>query len=182
MNKSTKVLISTVSTILALIVICVIILSCIPKNYNFNLSTDYDRIAVKINGNENPIINQKDKEKEIMNLYNESFKTSMISALFNGKAFEGKTLSESHSNVSSLTNSGYWLVINYGSNEQTISEETTSANSKKYDKVYIQVLDSDDYTLITAYLTSSSTSSSNYKYTTYAKQSSLYDYLAKFAQ
>ncbi len=182
MNKSTKILISTLSAILALIVICVITLSCIPKNFNFNFSTDYDRIGVKINGNETPIINNKDSEKEIMNLYNESFKTSMISALFNGKAFESKTFSDGYTNVSSATNSGYWLIINYGSNEQTLNEETSYSN-KKYDKIYIQVLDSDDYTLVTAYLvnTSNSSTSSYYKYSTYAKQASLYDCLAKFA-
>lgn len=179
MNKSTKIIISTISAILALIVICLITLSCIPKNYNFNFNTDYDRIKITVNGNERAVTD-KDIENKIMDLYNESFKTSMISALFNGKAFDGKTFSDGYTNVSSNTNSGYWLVISYGNNEQTLKEETNYSN-KKYDKIYIQVLNSDEFTLVTAYLvnTSNSSTSSYYKYTTYAKQSNLYDYLNK---
>lgn len=179
MNKSKKILIGVLSALIVLIIVCLISLSCIEKDFNYNFNAETDRIKIGVKGTEYAITDQN-IENEIIDLYNESFKTSMISALFEGRAFDDKTFNDGYNNISSITNTGYWLILSYGNNEQTLNEESKYSN-KKYDTVYIQILDSNEFTTVNAYLvnSSSSSTSSYYKYTTYARQSKLYDYLNK---
>ena len=172
MKKTKNILICVLSIILVAIIVCVISLACIKKDFNYNFNNP-EKIKVGINGTEYAVTD-KNIENKIMELYDESFKTSVLSALFNGKAFDNKVFNEGYNNISNISNTGYWLILSYGSNKQDVNENTTF-NTKVYDTVYVQVLNSDDFTTITAYLVNNS--SSYYKYTTYASQSNLYSYL-----
>ena len=172
MKKTKNILIYVLSIILIAIIVCVVSLACIKKDFNYDFNSP-EKIKVGVNGTEYAVTN-KDIENKIMELYNDSFKTSVLSALFSGKAFDNTVFNEGYNNISSISSSGYWLILSYGANKQDV-KENTSFNTKVYDTIYVQVLNSNEFTTITAYLVNNS--SSYYKYTTYASQSNLYSYL-----
>ena len=173
-NLAKTVTIAVLSVLLIAIIITIICLSTISKDYGFGFNKPY-RLEISVDQNGNQVLTKNSEQySKIMDLYNESFKTSTMSALFSGKAFDSKEFKEEINSVSTITNNGYCLVFKYDT-KQTLNEKTTY--SKEYDTIYIQVLDSEDFSLINAYLVNSSNSSSYYKYSTYASQSNLYSYL-----
>lgn len=178
--KTKNIIITVLSAILVAIIAIVIALSCIPKNFNFGFKEPYKLQVSTSSTNMQYVEKSSEEYGKIMDLYKNSYLTSTINALFSGKAFSGKEFKEEPNSVSSIRSNGYCLVFNFAE-KQTLNEETTY--TKEYDTVYIQILDSTDFTQINAYMLNSENSYSYFKYTTYASQADLYNYLQeKFAQ
>ena len=168
----------------------IIVFSCVNKDFNLNL-TNPDSISVYINkslteNSEAYSLDSDDAHKEIYNkilaLYNDSFKQKMMSAFFNGTLNEGVTITRESRNLSSLTNTGTWLVFDYNLNPQTIrlngkDYKDDSSSSKEYDKVFVEVKNSETMTTFTIYLAKRESNYSYYHYTARAKQCDLYNYL-----
>ena len=171
-------------TIICVVIIlaCVICCSFIPKNYNINLPEPSYIYVKTANLNSEELISKSDERyNEIMELYNNSFNTSFLTALFQGKAFKGVEFErlESSKSVSSIKSNNETYLHFYYDSPQTIEHETAHA-IKTYTDIYIEVHNSTSMTLVNAYIKYNSNTSSSlcyYKYSTYAIQANLFEHL-----
>ena len=180
---------------IVLIVICVALVigvtlcSFLPKSFNPGLNEpSYIRLFSSSNSNINNVTYNSDSDeyKQIMELYNKSFETTIFGAMFQGKAFKGITFKEGHQSLSSLT--GTYIEFNYDEvqtikiNGKTLEEAGIESqfSNHQYRSVVIEVLDSESLSQINVYFRYNDTGYSTYSYLrfeTYAKQAALYDYL-----
>ena len=177
--------------ILVLITVCAIstlVLAVTPKNYNFGLS---EPTSIKIHTENESISSAKwykgDSDgvyEKVMELYNNSFKTTLLNSLFKGVALENVSIEEGYSYFSSIK--GDYIEFQY--NElQTIklgNTEYTPSNSgifKNYVSVIVEVANTNTLTPVTAYIRhggeNTNYSYSRVRFTSYAAQADLYEYI-----
>lgn len=166
----------------------IIVFSCINKDFNLNLSNpDFIEIYVGTTDASQSYDKNGDSEHKavydkVLSLYNQSYKQKLMSSLFNGTLSEKTTISREYKyNLSSMTSSGTWIVFNY-EEEQTLKlngkeYKDDYTTNKTYNKVYIEVKDSDTMTTFTIYVKNKDADSSYYRYSVRARQADLYKYL-----
>lgn len=188
---------SAFSKILSLVLLAValmlavgtILLAVLPKNYNIGLA-EPTRIVIHANANEYADINKSEYTKsddngvydKLMKLYNNSFKTTCINAMFQGKLFDSAVINEGYKSLSSLN--GIYIEFLYDdSQELKINGQKYDAdiiNDTDYRSVVIEVKNSNSLTQINAYVKYRDTLSNDYSYVrfvSYAEQADLYNYI-----
>ena len=181
---------------IALIVVCAIIVvgvtlgSFLPKSFNPGLNDPtYIVLHSSTNSSAEGLAFEKAKDKqyeEILSLYKQSFETTFFGALFQGKAFDGVVEQEGYKSLNSL--SGTYLEFNYSEsqviriNGKTLEEAgiTPMVSDTNYRSVIIEVVNSESLAQINVYFKYNASGTSNYSYIrflTFAKQTSLYEYI-----
>ena len=174
--------------IFAGIAILVIFASFLPKNFNPNLN---DPTFIKIyqsdtqSASYGTVYGENTEEyKKIMELYNDSFKTTLMSALFQNKLGEKVTVKEGYKSLSSLSGTYIEFFYNESQNIMLDGQEYKAeiVSNTSYIRVVIEVLDTTDFSQINVYFKYRDTGANNYSYVrflTYARQAELYDYIEK---
>jgi len=178
--------------LIAVLAVAIIVFSTVNTNYNLNL-TKPDYIEISINNSntkESYYSNGDDEHKQVYNkvmeLYNASYKQKIMSGIFSGVLFNKPTIIYSTSSVNSILNNGSFIVFNYN-NEQTLTLNgkpytyTSSSGSQttniKYNKLYVQVKNSNSITTFNIYVKNIDNDYSYYRYSVQAKQADLYSYI-----
>ena len=173
----------------ALLVVAVTLCSFLPKSFNPGLNEpDYIRLFSSTNADiDNTTYNSDSEEyKQIISLYNESFETTVFGAMFQGKALSKVTLKEGYQSLSSL--SGTYIEFNYSEvqtikiNGKTLEEAGIESqfSNHQYRSVVIEIVNSEMLSQINVYFRYNDSGYSTYSYlrfTTYARQAALYEYL-----
>jgi len=181
-----KILSIILAVILGVIATSVLACSFIPKQFNINLTAP-DLIKVWNSEDQQGAYLQGSEEyDEIMALYNESFKTTILSALFYGKAFATSSIVDGYQNIStsSLLNADDDLFIEFWYDTvQTVQFEGAEYEEEfdnKYVSIMVEVLDFSSLTQFKAYVRygeAGTATYSYYRYLTYGIQENLYEYV-----
>ena len=160
-----------------------------PKNFDFGLN---DPTSIKIYTSNESIKDSKWYKNaddgvydKIMKLYKNSFNTTLLNSLFKGAMLETVSLDESKINYFSNIKSDYiefeytdLQTLKLNGKEYTPSKSTTNKN---YVSVIIEVANTDSLAKINAYVRHGGENTnytySRIKFTSYATQSALYDYI-----
>ena len=190
-NKPSKLSKIISIVILAVITICSIatlILAVTPKNYNFGFN---EPTSIKIHTSNQSISASKWYKNandgvydKVMELYNNSFKTTMLNALFKGALSQGVTVEEGYSYFSSIE--GDYIEFEYN-DAQTLKlgnkayVPTNSGINTKFVSVIIKVDNTNSLSPVTAYIRHGG-ESTNYTYSrvrfnSFAVQAELYEYI-----
>lgn len=185
-----KRIIGIIAVALVLILACVVI-ACvfIPKDYSFDINDPTTRIVVWKQGitPENKLEIEKSDERfeQIVSLFKQGFKSTILSSLFQGKVLEtAKTLDNSYfafNQSNMLSDNCYYIQFFYSENQSTSTHNcdiTLSSSQTQYKMIAVQVNNSNALSLTHAYVGYNLTST-NICYTTFASHASLYDYIAK---
>ena len=181
-----KLLSLTIIGILVAVIITISLMALLPKNYNFNLAEPTTISVHKSDSSSSSSgeLYYKDSEqyKKIMNLYKESFKTTIFTALIHGKAGDKVSAKEGYKAVSSI--SAPYIEFYYETSQKLVlngkeykPEIISDAN---YIDVIIEVKDSTTLTEVNAYFLYKDTGTNRYSYvrfSTFAIQAELYDYI-----
>lgn len=184
-----KKVLALVSGIIVIVLIaCFMSCAFVPKNFDINVA-EPEYITIYKNGTVANEYVEKGTEQynTIMRLYKESFKTNVLNALFQGKAFSGVSVEEGRQTISSTTlkSSASKIYIEFSYTQKQVVKENGVEVEGSWDNEYlympIEVTDSTSLTQISAfarYGTSSSTdNNSYYHYTAFAIQHELFTYL-----
>ena len=170
----------------SVIMIGVVLMSTVKKdfNYGFNapqLITLHTSSTSNIN---NGATLTKDTEtyNKFMALYNDSFKTTLLGAMFQGRLGAGVTAKEGYKSLSSLTGTYAELFFN--------ESQQLKLNGKKYDakivtntdyiSVVVEIKNTSSLGETVAYIKYRDTGTNNYSYirfVSYASQANLYDFV-----
>ena len=171
---------------LVAVIVTVAVLAFIPKNYNFGFN-DPSAIEMHTSNSSSPnnkrFLSKNSAEyNQIMELYNESFDSKLLSTLFLGVANRQVKVTEGYKSISSL--SGPYLIFCYETSQKFVlngkeyKADIISDNS--YIEIVIEVRNSENLTEINAYFKYRDTGLNNYSYvrfSTLAAQSNLYNYI-----
>lgn len=183
-----KILSIVIVALIAIFAIGTLVLAVTPKNFNIGLN---DPTSIKIHTSNQSINDSKwykDAEdgvyNKIMELYNNSFKTTLLNAMFKGVLVESASIKEGgYQYFNKLDN---YIEFQY-TDLQTIKingktyNPSNSAINKNYVSVIIEVKDTNSLSQVNAYIRHGG-ENTNYSYsrinfTSYANQSALYDYI-----
>ena len=186
-----KKIISIIAMALVALVACTaIVFTFVPKD--FNIGIENPSYFIVYNGTETPVSIYNNEEQgetydKIIELYNSSFKTSLLNSLFQGKIGISPYIIEKYQSLTSndLSKSGkVFLEFRYDSvqtlklNGQKYTEASTSETN--YVSIILEVLDSSNLTEVNAYLRYKEEGTNDYswyRFVTQASQSALFDYL-----
>src|SRR5574344_1969730 len=178
--------------ITSIILVGITLCTFVQKNFNFGINAPArvvvytSDVAVSgttyYNDNDHGTANRAVYDK-IIKLYNDSFGSSILVALFQGKAFSGITVTEGYKDLSDSTiSSGTYIEFDY------TTAQKFKVNGKDYDvdivsdtdyiAVVIQVSDSTSLAETNAYFKYKATGTNQYSYvrlSSYSAQSGLYD-------
>lgn len=179
-----KKIVSIVSVaILFVLALTVVISAIVPKHLNFDFAQPQSITIYKDGTKNNTIYYENDEVyKKVMELYNQGFKTSALSAFFQGKGFQKVTTIDSTKSLSSEKSGSNGIYIEFTfSEDQNVIERgvsTLTASEKVYRSVIFQVSNSNNLTQVNAYLLGTSNTDTSYvSYVSYAGFANLYDYL-----
>lgn len=184
-----KILSIIAISLVALIAGAVIAFAFIPKQFNVNLTDpSYIRVFAS-DGQIETALKGSAKYDYIMEKYEQSFDSTLLSSLFQGRAFASPSIADKYHtlNVASLVDENeYYLEFCYDA-PQTVTfngEEYQDDDDNKYLTIMIQVKDSSvlsEIKLYARYGAAGTVDYSYYNYTTYAAQSELFAYLQTLA-
>ena len=170
----------------SIIMIGVVLMSTVKKdfNYGFNapqLVTLHTESTSNIN-NGATLTKGTDVYNKFMTLYNDSFKTTLFGAMFQGKLGAGVTAKEGYKSLSSL--SGTYVEFFY-TEAQSIKiagkqYDATIVSNTNYISIIIEVKNTTSFDEISAYFKYRDTGTNNYSYirfVSYASQANLYDFV-----
>ena len=184
--------------ICSILVIGITLCSFLTKNFNPGLN-DPDYIVIKTSNTSSSSNNtmyskNTDEYKKLMELYNNSFETTLFTAMFQGISVESVSEQEGYKSLSSL--SGTYIEFNYTSsqtmyvNGQSFDDFAKERQDKTgtrpivsntdYISVFIEVKNTTSLTEVLLYFRYRDTGTNNYSYIrlkTYAVQNELYDYV-----
>lgn len=163
--------------------------SCIEKSFDFGFNAPaYIKLHTedKTSSSNNQIFAQETKQyQNIIELYNKSFKTTLLNSILQGKAKNGVTAKEGYKSISESSLNGAYMEFFYNEVQQIyLNGEKYEANivgDESYYVIVIEVLNSNSLTEINAYFKYRSNSSTDYSYvrfTSFAVQAELYDYIS----
>ncbi len=181
-----KILSIIAIVLLGVIAAGVIACSFIPKQFNINLETP-DYVVVWKDGVSEGVTYLKNSEEynQILEKYNASFKSTVLSSMFQGKLFASPNIVDSYHtlNLSTLiSDDAIFIEFRYDT-VKTVKfngEEYSDSSDNKYVSIMIEVLDSQNLSEIKAYVRYGEAGTNNYsyyRYTTYAVQANLFDYI-----
>lgn len=171
--------------VLVAIIVSIAVLSFLPKDYNFNFNAP-DSIEIHTSNSsssQNKVFIQKNSKEynEIMKLYNESFGSTILISLLQGKLNRQIEVTEVYKSISF---SGPYMVFCYSTSQKmTLNGKEYQPNiisDNNYIEVVIEVKNSANLTEINAYFKYRDTGLNNYSYvhfSTLAAQSNLYNYI-----
>lgn len=149
------------------------IIPFVKVNTSYNIKSP-NTIEVFINGNVKKLYTEEDSTfKEILNLYNDSFSVTKSDLVFGNEVVEDTKFQTSKKLDKSK---GIYLVFTYDNKQEFTHGYTTV----EYNSIAIEVLDTENMKATNAYIvdiSDSSTKGDTFKYTSYAKQHALYEYL-----
>lgn len=194
-NKSnTSRIVSIVLIVLfTIITLAIVVSSFLPKTYNLgfkdpaliriHLADHDDTVNGTVYGKN--IEGRAEQYDKLMSLYNDSFKTTVLSAVFQGKAFTGIKVEEGYKSLSesSLKGSDYIEFLYDESQTLVVNGKEYQANivsDTNYISVMIELNNSTSLSKINAYFKYRATGENDYSYVrleTYATQNALYDYI-----
>lgn len=170
-----KIGLGIVLGLVALLSAMVVIMVIIPVNYKPAISAP-NRIAV-INVDSEQHLCTPDENKEIydetLNLFEQSFSRSFLSALFAGQLGGSPEKIPQTDVLPSFT--GYRITFKYNESQTLIVNGKSSEHL--FDRAILEVKKTDSYRQITIYFQQVTNSKYYYYLTTFANQSALYDYL-----
>lgn len=196
-----KILSIVALCLIAILAGTIIVFSCVDKSYNLNL-TNPDYILVSVDNQADKISYEKNDSEykevynKILNLYNESFKQKIMSGIFSGTIFSKTKLEYNNSvqPISNLLSSGTYIVFGYdtknvlklnGKNYTYKYPSGSTGPSTEYQKLYIEVKNSETITTFNIYAEAISSDTVKYSYYHYevkAKQCDLYEYLQELVK
>ena len=193
-KSNTSRIVSIVLIVLfAVVTLAIVLCSFLPKAYNLDLANP-DQIKIHMADTSNDAhgtVYIKGDERtgaeynKIMSLYNDSFKTTVLSAVFQGKALTGVKVEEGYKSLSDSSLKGsYYIEFMYDSAQKLmVNGKEYNANiisDTDYISVVIEVNNTTSLSKINAYFKYRATGENNYSYVrleTYATQNALYDYI-----
>jgi len=194
-STARKVISIVVLALVAILSISIILCAYLPKNFNFGLNNP-EYIIVHSTDNKNVDNTSYFKQGEysdgkvynkIMDLYNQSFKTTILGAMFQGKAFTNVSAEEGYKSLSSLTGTSIEFV--YQNSQKLMLNgkpyKASIVSNTDYISVVIEVVNNQSLAKVNAYFKYRDTGSNNYSYVrfaTYSAQADLYDYLVNGIQ
>lgn len=169
--------------VIALLSFTIILFAFVPKNFDVGLNAPaLVEIHTGKSGPAEVYQSTTDEYKKIMELYNESFKTTLLDSMLQGKLFSGPTAKEGYMPESLIT--GTYLVFTYSEPQKIkINGKDYKANiisDTEYIKVYVEVGNSSNLAEMNAYFAYKATGTNNYSYVrvcSFAKQAKLYEYV-----
>lgn len=176
----------TLLLVLVAVIVSVAVLSFLPKDYNFNFNQP-DSIEIHTSNSSSTqnkmFVSKNSKEyDEIIKLYNESFGSKVLTAIFQGKLNRQVEVTEGYKSISSLT--GPYLVFCYESSQKLVLNgkeyKADIVSDSNFIEVVIEVKNTTNLTEINAYFKYRDTGLNNYSYvrfSTLAAQSNLYNYI-----
>lgn len=160
---------------IALLSVMVVIMVMVPVNYKPEISLP-NRIAVLNSENKQHLCTETENKEiydETMELFEQSFSRSFLSALFAGQ-LSGTT--EKVPETNTLQNfSGYKITFKY--NEPQTLIVNGKSPEHKFNKMILEVKETNAYRQLTVYFQQATNSKFYYYITTYANQSALFEYL-----
>lgn len=192
-SNASRIVSIVLIVLFAVLTIAIVASSFWPKSYNLGFEAP-EQIKVHLADHDDTVngtVYRKNDSRtgeqydKIMSLYNDSFKTTVLSAVFQGKAFTGIKVEEGYKSLSesSLKGSDYIefmysesqiLIVNGKEYQASIISDTN------YISVVIELNNSTSLSKINAYFKYRATGENNYSYVrleTYATQNALYDYI-----
>lgn len=183
-NKILSLVLLALASVLALgTILCAVL----PKNYNINLA---EPTRIVVHSSTNADVNKSVYEKgssngvyeKIIKLYNNSFNTTALNAMFQGKLFDSVAVAEGYKSISSLN--GTYIEFLYDETQQVkLNGQVYDANivsDVNYRSVVIEIKDTDNLTQINAYVRYKDTLENEYSYVrfvSYAIQGELFNYI-----
>ena len=174
--------------VIAILAISSLALAVIPKDYNFGLS---DPTCIKIYTSNESINNTrwyKDSNdgvyEKVMELYNNSFKTTLLNALFKGAMFESVSPEEGTIYFNDVPGDKIEFIYNEKQTVKINGVKYQTSNSSIYDEyvsVIIAVNNSNSLEKVTAYIRHGGENStieySKLRFNSYAVQAELHEYI-----
>lgn len=170
--------------ILSLLAVGIIACAIVPKNYNINLNSP-DRIVIYTDddsSDQSTYYAGSDEYKKIISLYNDSFKTSLMGSLFQGKLTASAKIVEGYVSLSSIDK--VYIEFVYDESQKVTLNGTeykaSIISDTSYRSIFIEVNSSSSLTEVNAYVRYKDTQENSYsylRYSTYAAQADLYDYI-----
>ncbi len=185
--KTKRIISIAIVSIIFALCVGVIVSACVPKNLNFGF-TEPQSITIYKEGAINGNTYQKgsDEYNKIMDLYKKSFKTSCLSAFFQGKGFNKITTIDSTKSVSSMKTGSNGISIEFTfAEDQNVdyhgADLKLDASEKTFRSVVIEVKNTSKLSQVNAYLLNVNNTDVSYvSYVSYASQVNLYEYLTNF--
>lgn len=175
-------------TIMVGVIATISTFSCIEKSYDFGFNTPaYIKLHTtdKTSTSNNQIFDSGTEEYDkIIELYNQSLKTTLLDAALQGKAKNVVRAQEGFASISSSSLEGTYIEFYYNEVQEVyLNGEKYEANivgDESYYVIVIEVLNSSSLSEVNAYFKYRSNNSSEYSYvrlTTFAAQAELYNYI-----
>ncbi len=179
-----------VLSLVGLLVAATVVLALVSTSQYNPVVNDADYIVVYKNSqtNSNPYAKDSEEYKKIYDLHKQSLKQNILSTMFQGALGNNSELTKvSEANISSLLNaenSGLFVEFAFDNEDQVLMWEDkqytyeTSNGAKKvatFDALYLGIENTENYTTITVYVVLNG--KYNFKITSLAHQSELYEYV-----
>lgn len=180
-SKPQKIIMIIAAALASVVALTFIGLAIFKKDFNPKLQTP-TRVLVYASTDSPVSYGQGSEEYDkIMRLYNDSFKTSTLDALFQGRISQGPRLvTQTYKNLASLQSSSYVYLEFIYNNPQLITDPSVKYSDKKYVSVVVEVLNTTSLSQVNAYIRYGEAGTNGYsyvRYVTYAAQANLYNYM-----
>lgn len=185
MNRTKKILSIIALSFIGLLAIATIVLAIVPSSFDKGIiPSNPITVTVYTTDNDTLFAQDNDRYNELIDLVDNSFKESTLSALFQGAyGFENEVQTSVSSTTISSVKTNYAIQLDYGTtNDYTLKinnkEYTYGANNNKtvkFDSVLFAVNDTNNLSSVTVYLLNDGSATGSV--TVQAKQTKLYDYL-----
>ncbi len=168
-----------------ILLISTMVLAFIPKNFQLETTENPDYIDVYYKGVNIGSYRDGDSEYEnILDLYNDSFKTGYLTAMFDGLSGVKPITKDGYNSFDLYDSAKIYILFNYNSNPQSYDKTEENIYDNEYTNLILEVSDEKGFNMITTihmdeFRPDSSSNSAYYETVTYANQSNLYDYLAE---
>lgn len=187
-SKVSRIISIVLLAVIAVLALSTLVLSVTPKNFNIGLA---EPSAIKINTSNQSIKNSRwEKDavdgvyNKVMELYNKSFNTTLLNALFKGVMVTGVSIEEGYSYFSSIEGDYIEFLYNQPQTLKLGGKNYTPTNSGIYNtfvSVIIEVENTNSIAPITAYIRHGGENNtytySRVRFNTFAAQAELYEYI-----
>ena len=180
-SKAQKIIMIIAISLASIVALSFVFLALFKKDYNPKLD-DPTRLIVYASTDTPKSYGQDSQTyKDIMRLYNDSFRTSFLDAMLQGKVSTNpKLVAASYKNLSSLQSSSNTYLEFFYNEPIKITDPAMKYTDKYYVSVVAEVLNSESLTQINIYFRYGESGTANYSYVRYvtlASQSGLYSYM-----
>ncbi len=170
--------------LVGLVVVTTIILGVVKKDYSPSVQTNYQSVIITNTNDSNfnyagGKLDEKESYNKIVELYNNSFKQSILASLFSGNLSNEITVTYSSGSVPSM--SGYKIVWALNSEGEKIKLTNNLETEYVINKLTIGIEDSNSFKSVVIYANIKDSTVTHLKITTKANFEALYDYLEELS-